>query len=294
MFLCCAGDFFDMARVLGQSGRYVSQVAARQLQQLTRQLLISVAILGLVEGALLSSLVPLGKVSEWLRLALMVGTVAAMWRFVKWRLRKLEALDKERMKMRRGADGEWRVGDLLRNLPDGFFVVNDLTTLSGNLDHVVIGPTGVFVLDAKNWRGIVASDGNGELTLNGGATEKPIIRQLVSRMMGVREGVRALTPGPDPYYKAVLVFTAAWVEAKWGATGKVHCIRDEQLYDYIVGNNGSPLAQPEVERIARAFATLAHMDKNFTDAAGVEQVKADTATKQRASNAVVTASAFAR
>ena len=284
-----------MARVIGQSGRYVSQVAARQLQQLTRQLLISVAVLGLVEGALLSSLSPLGKVSEWLRLALMVGTVAALWRFVKWRLRKLEALDKERMKMRRGVGGEWRVGDRLSNLPDDFFVVNDLTTLSGNLDHVVIGPTGVFVLDAKNWRGVVGSDGNGELTVKGGATEKPIIRQLVSRMMGVRENVRALTPGPDPYYKAVLVFTAAWVEAKWGATGKVHCIRDEQLYDYIVGNNGIPLAQPEVERIARAFAALAHMDKNFTDAAGAAQMKSDTATTQRAtSQTVVSASAFAR
>ena len=55
--------------------------------------------------------------------------------------------------MQTGAAGEIGVGFILQNFPDGFHVINDLTTPFGNLDHVVIGPTGVFVIDAKLARG---------------------------------------------------------------------------------------------------------------------------------------------
>ena len=44
---------------------------------------------------------------------------------------------------------------------------------------LVVGPTGVFVLDTKAWRGVVTSDGKGELLLNGQPTDKPYIRQFV-------------------------------------------------------------------------------------------------------------------
>jgi hypothetical protein len=83
--------------------------------------------------------------------------------------------------MRRGAAGEIHVGNILTDFPDDFCVINDLTTPFGNLDHVVVGPTGVFVLDSKNWRGVVSADGKGELLLNGQPTDKPHVRQFVGR-----------------------------------------------------------------------------------------------------------------
>jgi hypothetical protein len=60
---------------------------------------------------------------------------------------------------------EISVGYKLSDFPDGFYIINDLKTESGNLDHVVIGPTGVFALDTKSWRGVVSADGKGELWL---------------------------------------------------------------------------------------------------------------------------------
>ena len=133
------------------------------------------------------------------------------------------------------------------------------------MDHVVIGPTGVFALDTKNWRGVVSADGKGEVLING-RFEKPYIRQFVGRVMGIKDRVKALAPGVDPYIQAVFVFTSARVDANWGTTGNVHCIRDDQLHDYIVeSKKGKRLTPKEV--IARAFAALARMDPHFSDKA---------------------------
>jgi hypothetical protein len=56
----------------------------------------------------------------------------------------------------RGAEGEAAVARALEALPDGWIVLHDLTwpgRQRANLDHVVVGPQGVFVVDAKNWSG---------------------------------------------------------------------------------------------------------------------------------------------
>ena len=83
-------------------------------------------------------------------------------------------------------------------------------------------------------------------------------------MLGIRDKVRALAPGLDPYYQALFVFTAGRVEAKWGSTGKVHCVRDDQLHEYIVEQDFSKrLSSDEIQRLAQAFLGLAHMDREF-------------------------------
>lgn len=262
---------------------------------MTMQLVVTVCLLGVVQGLALSTVIPVGQTSGWLRVMVGIIAVAGMAILVRRSLARLSALCRQRESMRRGATGELQVGNILKNLPDDFCVVNDLSTSFGNLDHVVVGPTGVFVLDAKNWRGVVSADGNGELLLNGRATEKSVIRQLVGRMMGIREKVRALAPGPDPYYEALMVFTSARVEAKWGATGKTTCVRDDQVHDYIVQKTGHRLTQSEVNQIAQAFAGLAHMDRSFALTVDGAQTGSGGTIKEKASNQpAVSASAFAR
>jgi len=171
--------------------------------------------------------------------------------------------------MLRGAAGEIQVGNLLTKLPESYCVINDLSTPNGNIDHVVVGPTGVFVLDTKAWRGVVSADGKGELLLNGLPTDKPYIRQFVGRMMGVREKVLTLAPGMEVRHNAVFVFTAARVEAKWGTTGYLNCITDDQLNNYITEKDfGKKLTADEVSQIAQAFLGLAHMDREFARRSG--------------------------
>jgi Nuclease-related domain len=54
---------------------------------------------------------------------------------------------------RKGARGEEAVArELLPLETSGYRTLHDLDTGRGNIDHVVIGPTGVFVLETKAWR----------------------------------------------------------------------------------------------------------------------------------------------
>jgi hypothetical protein len=56
----------------------------------------------------------------------------------------------------RGYEGERRTGEELAKLPDNYVVFHDFSFHDGddwhdwNLDHIVVGPTGVFVLETKN------------------------------------------------------------------------------------------------------------------------------------------------
>lgn len=120
-----------------------------------------------------------------------------------WAFRRIEELAKERRVFLRGETGEISLAWKLEILPEGYYIVHDLKTDCGNLDSVVIGPTGVFALDAKNWRGVVTADGKGEILLNG-RLDRAQVKQLVGRVMGIRERVRALATDVDRFFQAVL------------------------------------------------------------------------------------------
>ena len=82
--------------------------------------------------------------------------------------RKAEELgsqgDPDAAKWAAGAEGERRVADELANLREAWTVLHDRLIRPGrsesNLDHVVVGPGGLFLVDAKNWSGnVTAWDG---------------------------------------------------------------------------------------------------------------------------------------
>jgi Nuclease-related domain len=91
----------------------------------------------------------------------LVGLVAAA--LVGWRLRFRPS--EQVTAWRRGAAGGRRTTRLLDRLTrDGYVVFHDLAVpgnTSANVDHLVIGPTGLFVLDTKQWTGSVHQSSDG-------------------------------------------------------------------------------------------------------------------------------------
>jgi hypothetical protein len=81
----------------------------------------------------------------------------------RWRLRFRPS--EQARTWQRGAQGERRTARLLDRLTrDGFVVFHDLAVpgnTSANVDHLVIGPTGVFVIDSKQWTGSVHQSADG-------------------------------------------------------------------------------------------------------------------------------------
>jgi hypothetical protein len=81
---------------------------------------------------------------------------------VGWRLRFRPS--EQARSWQRGAAGERRTGRLLERLTrNGYVVFHDLaiTGSPANVDHLVIGPTGVFVIDSKQWTGSVHQGADG-------------------------------------------------------------------------------------------------------------------------------------
>jgi hypothetical protein len=59
-----------------------------------------------------------------------------------------------------GACGEQWTAKALRSLEaEGWTILHDVASGTGNLDHVVVGPGGVFLLDSKRLRGLVRVHG---------------------------------------------------------------------------------------------------------------------------------------
>lgn len=64
--------------------------------------------------------------------------------------------------LKRGLEGEERTEKLLSKLPDSYTILSDLTIHAGGkesqIDHIVVGPTGVFVIETKNLNGVITGN----------------------------------------------------------------------------------------------------------------------------------------
>jgi hypothetical protein len=120
----------------------------------------------------------------------LVGLTAAA--LVAWRLRFHPS--EQARTWQRGATGERRTARLLDRLTrDGFVVFHDLAMPGSpaNVDHLVIGPSGVFVIDSKQWTGSVHQGVDGLVWHNHYRLDRTLetVRweaQQVSRILGTR------------------------------------------------------------------------------------------------------------
>jgi hypothetical protein len=92
-----------------------------------------------------------------------LAVAAAVAATVGWALRF--RVSRATWAWRRGAQGERKTARLLARLePDGWTVLHDLAVPGSraNIDHLAIGPPGVFVIDSKQYRGRLrqAADGS--------------------------------------------------------------------------------------------------------------------------------------
>ncbi len=252
-----------MAKVFGEAGRN----AAEQFHLRTKRLLIAgftgIAALALIGGYAIGAAFPIrGFPLTWV-LLISVLMAVLIWLIGKWASDKIDTIDRERMAWRKGVIGEALVALTLQELSDNFVVVNDVSKRFANIDHVVIGPTGVYVVDAKYWRGTVEANGQGDLMLNGQALDKPAVKSLLGSVMDFQSKLKALTD-TDHFVRGLMVFPNAYVEANFGSTREIHCLRSERLIDYLSNEKfRQKLSSGEVERIRRATLQLAGMDERF-------------------------------
>lgn len=124
---------------------------------------------------------------------------------------KAKRMIKEEHRAIRGAQGEEQIGSLLESLGDDYFVIHDVESAYGNIDHVVISKLGeVFLIETKAHGGRVSS-ANGQLLLNGHTPEKDFIGQTLRNTYWLKDKIHS-DIGLDVWINSILVFTNAFVE----------------------------------------------------------------------------------
>lgn len=122
---------------------------------------------------------------------------------VKTFLARLLGVKTDERNWRVGADGEERVGRMLeRKLPDGWYVLNAVPVgeRGSDIDHVVVGPAGVFTVNTKHhpqgklWVGERAIMINGQRTdyLRNSKFEAERSEKFLTRACGFRVPVSAV------------------------------------------------------------------------------------------------------
>ena len=142
------------------------------------------------------------------RFGLVVGMLAAM--AVGWGLRFRPSPDA--VAWRRGAAGERRTARLLGPLErHGWAVLHDLAAPGSraNLDHLMIGPGGVFVIDTKQYRGRLQLDASGRLWHG----RYPLAPTLQAVSFEADQAAQVL---PDPGVAVVPIVAVHGAQVPWG------------------------------------------------------------------------------
>jgi Nuclease-related domain len=142
------------------------------------------------------------------RMTLIVAGLAAI--ATAWALRFRPSPDA--IAWRRGAAGERHTARLLAPLErQGWVVLHDLAIPGSraNLDHLVIGPGGVFAIDSKQYRGRMQLDGVGKLWHG----RYPLAPTLRAASWEADQAAQVL---PDPGMAVVPVVAVHGAQVPWG------------------------------------------------------------------------------
>jgi hypothetical protein len=159
----------------------------------------------------------------------------------------------------RGATGEEHVGQLLEELAQrGWLVIHDASFGGGNVDHILLGPSGVFTVETKSHPGPVRVSRVHGATLSQAQAQ----RRAVERVTGLE-------------VEPLLVFSRAWVDRPMVRRRGVRVVPARMLVGYLT----KPRARLSPRDIERARGELAqalveHHARGRTAAGRWHQVRA--------------------
>lgn len=148
----------------------------------------------------------------------------------------------------RGATAEEHVGSLLEALPaDEWNVIHDASLGHGNIDHILVGPPGVFTVETKSHPGPVRV----------GRVHGATIRQAQAQRDAIE---RATGMSVEP----LLVFSRAWVDRPLARRKGVRILPGRMLVRHL--SQGAPRlsreqARDASERLAEALRDHARVER---------------------------------
>jgi Nuclease-related domain len=245
-----AWDPCDVCHVLAPTGRPTDKTHMEKPAAFLRsQLRLRIAVI----AATVAAAADLGLMGLWWWPAvfLALGLLFVLQR----KAGKGRVLDPERL--RKGIRGEEAVADVLAGLPSSYWVLHSLSTGHGDVDHVVIGPTGVFALETKAWEGTFYRS-RGQLFSNGRPAEHAL-RQARAAAAQVHQ--RLLDDAIDLWVEAVVVAARASVSRSPMRFRKAYVVSIEDVVDLVTGRRHA-LSSSAVLRVVSSLVRPGEEDRS--------------------------------
>lgn len=153
---------------------------------------------------------------------------------------------------RRGLQGERAVATELSELDDSYGLINDVKFRNtfGNIDHIVLGPNGVFVIETKNWHGAVTCNGDSWAAQN--REIRSPSRAIKINALKIKQIVERLNSSnrPQVWIEGIVVMTDPNVQLE-RRNPAVPVLKIGELCTYIRGKKAiAPFSPQELEQIA--------------------------------------------
>jgi Holliday junction resolvase-like predicted endonuclease len=191
-----------MAKVYGQNRGYLIR------QDLRNFFLASVLVVIWLAGALFLIKNPVSNNALLLLIVIILGVLVTSW-LTGFFLRKS-------YKFYRGFSGEKEIAKTLGELPDDFSVFQDVIVgdNKGNLDFVVTGPGGIFIIEVKAHRGKIGFDGR-NLTVRNRAQN--FLRQAHGEMWALKQHLSQKIKQEVHIY-SIIVFSSPYATLNTGSS----------------------------------------------------------------------------
>lgn len=146
----------------------------------------------------------------------------------------------------RGAEGERVVGEVCAQLKgDGWYAIHDVSLGHGNVDHILVGPGGIFTIETKSHRGHIPLDHIDPKMLKQAYAQKKLLERIT---------------GLD--VQPLLVFSRAYLVGSVPAQRRGITILPARMLEHYFSRRRPVMDQSDAERIhaqlAMALTTDAH------------------------------------
>lgn len=242
-----------MALVIGEAGGYARRHAVAGI--------LGVPLATALFAGLAVSVMKLNSMTTKMPTAFLLTTVVLELAFFLWKDRSsyLEMLDDFRTSGSwfKGAEGERRVGNCLSRLSDEYVVFNDFTPRDAqgnfrpwNVDHIVIGPTGVFVIETKNYTSTRVEP------VQTSPRTADDVAQASKNAMDLKKKLELWSGGrlSNVFVEAVLVFAQDHAHVENLREGTTNVLPLRLLLRNILHRGKGDVSQFEAYRVARVIA----------------------------------------
>ncbi|MHB1418117.1 MAG: nuclease-related domain-containing protein [Bacillota bacterium] len=179
---------------------------------------------------------------------------------------------REKARLESGLRGEQEVAYHLRWLPEGYLVFHNIIIETPRLghqqiDHLVVGPNGVFHLETKNMNGMLVISERGDWTMVR-STKEGLHRQGIdsphNQIERHEQVIKDILKTALPHVAVPLNSVVVMAHPKTIIEGKdpsLEVLKKDKLITYIQHwSSGNPLSPKMVQDIARAFVRATVID----------------------------------